>query len=44
MIPFLYRLRKGVRFENQSGSFIVISETPLDVVRVASRTIAMLEL
>lgn len=44
MIPFLYRLRKGVRFEDRSDSWIVISETPLNVVRANQRTIEILRL
>jgi mycofactocin glycosyltransferase len=44
MIPFLYRLRKGVRFENQGDCWIVISETPLNVVRASARATEMLRL
>ncbi len=42
MIPLTYRLRKEVRFERRDGSFLVISNTPLSVVRVSERGAAIL--
>ena len=42
MIPFAYRLRKEVRFEGRDGSFLVISDTPLNMVRVSERGAAIL--
>lgn len=44
VIPFIYRLRKRVRFEGHRDSCIVISETPLNVVRVNHHTVRILEL
>ena len=43
MIPLIYRLRKEVRFERRDGSFLVISDTPLSVVRVSERGAAILQ-
>ena len=43
MIPLIYRLRKEVRFERRDGSFLVISDTPLNVVRVSERGAAILQ-
>jgi mycofactocin system glycosyltransferase len=44
MIPFCYRLRKEIRFEKRMDSYIVISEIPLNVVRVSERAIQILKL
>ncbi len=43
MIPFAYRLRNEVRFERQDDSFLVISDAPLNVVRVSVRGAAILQ-
>lgn len=37
VIPLTYRLRKEVRFERRDGSYLVILDTPLNVVRVSER-------
>ncbi len=42
MIPLIYRLRKEARFERRDGSFLVISDGPLNVVRVSRRGAAVL--
>ena len=42
VIPLIYRLRKEVRFERRDGSFLVISDTPLSVVRVTERGASIL--
>jgi mycofactocin glycosyltransferase len=42
VIPLTYRLRKEVRFERRDGSFLVISNTPLSVVRVSERAASIL--
>lgn len=44
MIPLLYRLREEIRFEWQENSCVVISETPLNVVRVRERAVEVLRL
>jgi len=42
VIPLTYRLRKEVRFERRDDSLLVISDTPLNVVRVSERGAAIL--
>jgi mycofactocin system glycosyltransferase len=44
MIPLLYTLRKGIRLESHAGSFVVISEVPLNVMRVSERATGVLHL
>ena len=44
MIPFVYRLRREVRFEQRGHAFFVISEIPLNVVRVSETTVRILRL
>lgn len=44
MVPFCYRLRKEIRFEKRINSYIVISEIPLNVVRVSERAVQILKL
>jgi mycofactocin glycosyltransferase len=44
MIPFTYRLRRRVRIEEQNGAGVVISEIPLNVIRVSLRAARMLRL
>lgn len=44
MIPIIYKLREGIRFED-SGSFsLVISEIPLNIVRASKRAVRILHL
>jgi mycofactocin system glycosyltransferase len=42
--PLLYTLRKEIRFEEEKDSWVVISETPLNVVRVRKRAVDVLRL
>jgi mycofactocin system glycosyltransferase len=44
MIPIVYRLRKSIRFQKSSNSFLVISESPLNIVRASQRAVRILEL
>ena len=44
MIPFIFSLRKEIRFEKREASFIVISEMPLNVIRVSARAEGILRL
>lgn len=44
MIPVIYKLREGLRFEREQDSVLVVSEVPLNVVRVSRRAAAILEL
>jgi mycofactocin system glycosyltransferase len=37
LIPLTYRLRPEIRFEHRNGSVLVVSEVPLNVVRVSCR-------
>ena len=44
MIPFVYRLRKGVRVEKDGDTFLVVSERPLRVIRVRPQAARILRL
>lgn len=45
MMPFYYRLRNGVRFEkDHDNSCLVVSETPLSVIRAHEQVIQVLKL
>jgi len=44
VIPFIYRLRNEVRIENRGDVCLVISETPLNVIRVRARVAQILRL
>jgi mycofactocin system glycosyltransferase len=44
VIPLIYTLRKQIRFERQGESWIVASETPLNVLRVSDRAADVLRL
>lgn len=44
MIPFIFRLRKSIRFEKGEASSIVISDIPLNIIRVSPRAEAVLKL
>ena len=42
MIPLLYRLRKEIRVRNGADSCLIISELPLNVIRVSPRAASIL--
>jgi mycofactocin system glycosyltransferase len=42
MIPFIYTLREGIRFQRQQGSVLVISETPLNILRASEQAYQVL--
>ena len=44
MIPFVYRLKEGVRIQERGGSYLVISEVPLNVVRINQAAAKILRL
>ncbi len=44
MIPFRFRLRKAIRFRYENGSCLVISEMPLNIVRVARKAARIIQL
>jgi mycofactocin system glycosyltransferase len=44
MIPFVYSLRKDVRFERMEDSFLVASEIPFNVLRVSTKAGEVLRL
>jgi mycofactocin glycosyltransferase len=44
MIPFAYRLREEVLIEKDSVSYVTVSETPLNVIRVSPRAVQILRL
>jgi len=44
MIPILYKLREGIRFEDRNNSSLVISEAPLNVVRASKRAVRIIHL
>jgi mycofactocin system glycosyltransferase len=44
MIPIVYKLRDDVGFEHKQDSVLIISETPLNVVRVSPRAAEVLQL
>lgn len=44
MIPIIYKLRDDVRFEHKRDSALIISEAPLNVVRVSPRAAGILQL
>jgi mycofactocin glycosyltransferase len=44
MIPIIYKLREGIRFEDRGDSFFVISEIPLNVVQASTRAVKVLQL
>jgi mycofactocin glycosyltransferase len=43
MIPLFYTLRKGIRFQSLMNSVLVISETPLNIIRASERTCQVLK-
>jgi mycofactocin glycosyltransferase len=44
MIPIVYKLRENIRFEDRGGSFLVVSEVPLNVVQASQRAVSVLQL
>jgi len=42
MIPILYKLREGIRFEDQDAFSLVISEVPLSVIKAGKRAVRIL--
>jgi mycofactocin glycosyltransferase len=44
MIPFVYRLREEVRIQEEATSALVVTETPLNVLRVSLRAARILRL
>ncbi len=44
MIPLVYRLRNGVRVEQEGNTFLVVSERPLAVIRIRPRAAGILRL
>jgi mycofactocin system glycosyltransferase len=44
VIPLIYTLRKQVRFKRKEESWIVVSETPLNVLRVSDQAADILQL
>jgi mycofactocin system glycosyltransferase len=44
MIPIIYKLRAGIRFEDRGDSSLVISEVPLNVVYASKRAVRILQL
>ncbi len=42
MIPILYKLREGIRFQDRDAVSLVISEVPLNVVRASKRAVRIL--
>lgn len=44
MIPIIYKLRDCIRFEHKHDSVLIVSETPLNVVRISKRAAAILQL
>lgn len=42
MIPFMYTLREGIRFQRQPESILVISETPLNILRASEQAYQVL--
>ncbi len=44
MIPFAFRLRKGVTLEKRLDSYIAFSKIPLNLIRISERAATVLEL
>jgi len=44
LIPFVYKLRKEIRFEKSGNAYYVISEIPLNIVKVNERAVRILKL
>ena len=42
MIPLIYQLRREIRFEKRGDSSLVVSEIPLNIVRVSARAESLL--
>ncbi len=44
MIPLFYKLRNGIKIKNHGDSVLVISEIPLNVIKISERIAKMLKL
>jgi mycofactocin glycosyltransferase len=43
MIPFIYKLRDRIRFEDRGDSCLVVSEAPLNIIRASKRAVQILQ-